>query len=60
MEELKYVKLIFEILKERLPQDCSFLVDEYKKKFIEDIKNFGLNNAIKKWYYEDNDELKVD
>jgi len=50
MDEINKIRLIIESLKDRLPSDCSYLIDQVFKEFLKDVRRIGLERAIKKWY----------
>lgn len=59
--EEKIVRMILSIIKENLPDDCSWLVDELERKLIKDIRDLGVEKALEKYYFDENDEkIKVE
>ncbi|AKA72710.1 hypothetical protein SULI_01410 [Saccharolobus solfataricus] len=57
-EELKLIKQIFLVIKENVPDDCRDLViNRLVDKLMNDIKDLGVKETMKKWLGEEEDEL---
>ncbi|QGA68723.1 hypothetical protein [Sulfolobus sp. E11-6] len=59
-EELKLIKQIFLIIKENVPDDCRDLViNRLMDRLMNDIKDFGVKEAVKKWLVEEDEEVII-
>ncbi|ACP34451.1 hypothetical protein YG5714_0271 [Sulfolobus islandicus Y.G.57.14] len=59
-EELKLIKQIFLIINENVPDDCRDLViNRLMNRLMDDIKELGVKETIKKWLGEEDEELII-
>ncbi|QGA53615.1 hypothetical protein GFS03_02900 [Sulfolobus sp. E5-1-F] len=59
-EELKLIKQIFLIIKENVPDDCRDLViNRLMDRLMNDIKDLGVKEAVKKWLVEEDEEVII-
>ncbi|MCY0859940.1 MAG: hypothetical protein OWQ54_05860 [Sulfolobaceae archaeon] len=59
MQEEKIVKMVFSIVEDNIPEDCRWLVKEIEKRIMQDIRELGVEGALKKNYLDSDDE-KID
>mgnify|MGYP001770656750 CR=1 FL=1 len=52
---LNSISRVIAALKEKMPEDCAAILDEYYKKLTRDILSMGFDKAIEKWldYFEE-------
>ncbi|MEM0173943.1 MAG: hypothetical protein QXV69_05025 [Sulfolobaceae archaeon] len=60
MDEINRIRLIIESIKERLPDDCAYLLDQIFKEILKDMKKYGIEITVKKWYGEVIDESEIE
>jgi hypothetical protein len=55
MNEIEKIRLIISILEEKMPEDCAEILDEKFKILLKEIKNKGIDKAIRDYYSDDGD-----
>ena len=60
MDEVKLVKDLFLMIEESVPEDCrDLIIKRLKESFMKEVKNLGVEKAIKKWLNEDEEEAII-
>ncbi len=57
IDEISLMKKIFLIIEDNVPEDCrELIIKRIKERLIKDSLNLGVEEAIKKWLYEEEKE----
>ncbi len=57
--DLKVVKAVLDVVKDSVPEDCRYIVEEISKKIMRDIRDKGLDKAIMEWYGLTEEDMKM-
>jgi hypothetical protein len=57
--DLKLVKAVLDLMRDSVPNDCHDLIDELSKKIVRDLKEKGVDKAIREWYGITDEDLEM-
>lgn len=61
IEDLKTLIAVYSELRSRVPSDCVEVLDKHFSRLLKDLKDLGVQNALKKWNIDDEEvEVMVD
>ncbi len=57
MDETRSFRVLIEILKERMPEDCAELLEKNYRQLLNEIKRKGMDAVVKEWIGEDEEVI---